>query len=119
EIQNAGDEEIKIDTADLWSFYSYGGPTPNPDCEQCGQGGAQASGCDHCRGRYISLFPGTSFWDKREFKLNEYFAAAGKYSITTQLPYFIGDARWDSMGSNQVEFELYKCGPIENQREQL
>jgi hypothetical protein len=117
EIQNVGAEEIKIDKADLWASFSYyGGVDPGTTS---GRGGGQSSGCDHCRGNYLTLLPGVAYWDKHEFKRNDdFFDHAGRYFISTSLPYKIGSTDRPSEGSNDVEFELFQCGRIQDSKEQ-
>jgi hypothetical protein len=112
EIQNVGAEEIRIDRADLWASFSYGGPIA-PDATS-GRGGGESSGCDHCRGNYLTLLPGVAYWDKHEFKFHEFFSREGKYFISINLPYKSGNADSSLAQSNQVMVELYQCGAIQN-----
>jgi hypothetical protein len=42
------------------------------------------------RGNYLTLLPGVGYWDKHEFKLNDFFNRVGTYSISTSLLYRIG-----------------------------
>ena len=116
EIQNLGAEEIKIDKADLWASFSYYGGN-DPDTTS-GRGGGQSSGCDHCRGNYLTLLPGVAYWDKHEFEPNDVFDHAGRYFISTSLPYTIGNTDRPSEGSNDVGFELFQCGRVEDSKEQ-
>lgn len=112
EMQNVGAEEIRIDRADLWASFSYGGPIA-PDATS-GRGGGESSGCDHCRGNFLTLLPGVAYWDKHEFKLHEFFNQEGKYSISINLPYKSGNEDSSLAQSNQVMVELYQCGAIQN-----
>ena len=107
QIENVGQEEIKIDKADLWSSFSYGYLERDSD-RLMGRGGGMGTSCSHCREKYISLLPGTAAWEKHEFKLHEFFQDAGDYSLSTRVPYKIGDKELD-VESNEIEFEVRSC----------
>lgn len=101
EMTNTGPDVVTIDKVDVWSSFSFSYYLPDP--EGAGMGGNWNSGCSHCRGNYIVIEPGATYWEAHEISLSsfEFFKKADKYTLTTGI---------DSVSSNEVIFELYDCG---------
>jgi hypothetical protein len=98
EVKNTRRAAVQIDKVDLWSNFSYG----FSGADGSGRGGGMGTGCDHCRGDVIVLYPGMTYWDTHTFPLaGSFFADAGKYTFATSI---------NSDTSNRVEFELLDCG---------
>lgn len=101
EITNSGQDVIAVDKVDLWSSFSFSYHSPDP--EYTGLGGTQISGCSHCRGDFIVIEPGATYWEAHDISLASFgfFKKADKYILTTGI---------GSVSSNEVIFELYECG---------
>ena len=98
EIANQGRAEVKIDKVDLWNQFSYG----FSGTDGSGRGGGRGSSCNHCRGNFILLQPGTHYQSSFEFLLDDFFKDPGNYTIKM---------KYGDVSTNEVTFELYDCNP--------
>jgi hypothetical protein len=113
QLTNESQETIRIDETDLWSSFSYGRTLvvgPDGELLKPGGGGGMGSSCGNCRGDYIVISPGETFWTKHSFKLEgNFFNEAQKYTLRTQVKYELADKQGLSVDSNEIEFELFEC----------
>jgi hypothetical protein len=100
ELKNVGQETLKIDKYDLWRSYLYSKSKYSADSS--GRAGGESSVCDECRGDFVVLYPGETFWTSHKFSLGgEFFREAVRYNIGVKI---------NSARSNRVIFELVDCG---------
>ncbi len=99
EVINVSRKEITLDKVDLWSQFTYSYSEP---INGSGRGGGQGTGCSHCRGNTITLYPGPTYWASHTFPLdNDFFKDPGDYTLETSI---------NSISSNEVKFTLIDCG---------
>lgn len=106
EITNTGERQVRIHRQTIWSQFSsskVGSPS-----------GRSSISCGIDNGRpdnWIVIEPGDKYLATHPYSLgwDSFFKDAGRYKISTSLPFYIGEKYSRYARSNEAEFEVRDC----------